>query len=350
MKILYLYAELMGYQIPVLEQYVKVYQAEVHVIHWDKKKLTPYNPPILDNVTYYNRSEYNLNKMKVLANDLKPSIVYVSGWMDKDYLKICRLIKKNGGIVVAGSDTQWKGSLKQKLASLIFPFTLKKCFTHIWVAGTYQFEYAIRLGFKRNEIIFNSLSANTELFGEAMRFIRDKTSNYPKQFLYVGNFRNVKGTDILIEAYKIYKEKYNGEWHLTCVGNGEYSERLLSYKNISVRSFTSQQDLVELTKEMGVFVLPSRFDQWGLVVHEFSSAGMPLILSENVGAISTFFIEGFNGHKYKNNSPEELANAMLLMSNKSKEELISMGNNSHLLSQRIDPKIAAASFMSALKD
>lgn len=40
MKILYLYAEIMGYNIPVLNILSKKYNAEVTVVSW-KKKLAP---------------------------------------------------------------------------------------------------------------------------------------------------------------------------------------------------------------------------------------------------------------------------------------------------------------------
>lgn len=349
LNILYLYAELMGYQISIFKQLTQKYNAELHVVHWDHKKLTPYTPPTMDRVKYYKRSLLNQSKLKELVNTINLDLVYVSGWMDKDYLEAAKYLKKKGIPVVAGSDTQWKGNLKQRIATLIFPFTIKKCFSHIWVAGPYQYEYAKRLGFKKREIIFNTLSANTSLFEKGQEYIEDKKSDYPKTFLYVGNFRSVKGTDILFEAFKIYRQKYKGTWNLICVGNGELKHLLNNTKGIKVLDFSTQEELVALTQKVGVFILPSRFDQWGLVVHEFATAGIPLILSANVGAASTFLIENYNGYTFKNNSPDALAEAMYNISSKKDDELLKMGNNSITLSKRINPEIVAASFLSVLK-
>ena len=39
MKILYLYSEVVGYLIPIFEEYVSSYDAEVNVVHWDKEKV-----------------------------------------------------------------------------------------------------------------------------------------------------------------------------------------------------------------------------------------------------------------------------------------------------------------------
>ena len=42
MNILYLYSELMPYNIPVLKIFTEKYSAKVNVISWDNRKLTPY--------------------------------------------------------------------------------------------------------------------------------------------------------------------------------------------------------------------------------------------------------------------------------------------------------------------
>jgi len=118
--------------------------------------------------------------------------------------------------------------------------------------------------------------------------------------------------------------------------------------NVEVLSFSSQEELLDITKRAGVFVLPSRSEQWGVVVQEFAAAAIPIIISEIVGAKPEFFIEKFNGLSYCNNLPEDLAKAMYLMSIKDNNELIRMCKNSFDLSHKITPKISAASFLSIL--
>ena len=348
MKILYLYAELMGYQIPILKEYTETYNAQVHVVHWDNKKLTPYIPPLINNVLYYNRSDYSIKKLKTLTKTIAPDIVYISGWQDKGYLYAAYYLKRKGIPIVAGFDDQWRGTLKQYIASLLFPLTLKRIFCNAWVAGPYQFEYARRLGFKKIDIIYNLLSGNTNIFSIGEALLKIKTKNYPKSFLYVGNFRKVKGTDILVEAYKIYKGKYNGTWNLTCIGNGEMLYMIENEPEITVLGYTLQEELIEISKYSGVYVLPSRLDQWGVVVHEFASLGMPLLLSENVGARALFLIDNYNGLIYKDNSAENLAKAMFQFSLKSDLELIEMGKRSFQLSLAINPSFCAANFLSIL--
>jgi glycosyltransferase involved in cell wall biosynthesis len=346
MKILYLYSELVGYQIPIFEIYVKEYNAEVHVINWDKKKLKPYNPPEIQGVTYYKRSEFSNKELLELCKEINPGIIYISGWMDKGYLFVAGYFRKKGVNVVTAFDDKWKGTLRQNLGSIFFKLVLKRLYSHAWVTGPYQFEYAKKFGFKNQEIIYEMLSGNSDLFNRGMSYLDAKRNHFPKAFLYVGNFRHVKGTDILVEAFNKYRTELKGDWKLICAGNGDYKSLLEGNENIEVIEFSDQDALLELTRNSGVFILPSRQDQWGVVVHEFTAAGMPLILSRGVGALPVFFIERYNGISYSNNSVDELANAMYKISSQTTEELICMCENSHLLSTRITPRTSAANFMS----
>lgn len=349
MVILYLYAELVGYQIPIFQTYVNRYEAEVHVVNWDKKKLKPYKPPSVKGVTYYNRSDFNNSSLLELTLKLNPDIIYVSGWMDNGYLFVTKRMKQKGIPIVTAFDDMWEGRFRQIMGSLVFPFYFRKYFTHAWVAGAYQYEFAKRLGFKNNEIIFEMLSADTNVFNHTNRKLDNLAAN-PKAFLYVGNFRKVKGFDILIQAFKLYKSKYNGNWKLICVGNGELLDLAKNVEDVEIFPFSDAQELIKISTRASVFILPSRHDQWGVVVHEFTSLGMPLLLSEYVGARSAFFIKNFNGLMFFQNSAEDLAKRMHDFSNMQSDRLNEMSNNSILLAKRITIESSAANFISILKE
>ncbi|MEN2489799.1 glycosyltransferase [Flavobacterium sp. B11] len=346
-KILYLYSELVGYQIPILKEYVSQYNAEVHVMSWDKKKIKPYVPELIEGVTYYKRSEYNNEQILSLTLDINPDIIYISGWMDKGYLYVTKRMKKQNVPIVTAFDDIWKGTLRQKVGAFIFPFYFKKFFTHAWVAGAYQFEFAKKMGFKNREIVFDMLSADTSQFKYDANSLRKE--NTQKSFLYVGNFRKVKGVDILINAFEIYKSKYNGTWNLICVGNGELEPSLKECSRVKLFPFSTSKEIIEISKNANVFILPSRNDQWGVVVHEFACLGMPLLLAENVGAKASFFINGFNGYGFNNDSAEELAKQMYRFEKLDNNELLSMGENSYALSKKINVATSAANFISILK-
>jgi glycosyltransferase involved in cell wall biosynthesis len=357
MKVLYLYSELLGYNMPIFERLVSHYGATVDVIHWSQKKLTPFVPSEHTNskqIAFYDRSSFTSQQMVELALRLKPDIVYVTGWMDRGYFPVLQKLKSQGVPIVAGLDSQWTGSLRQQIGALLIRWLYKRLFySYVWVPGPLQYEYAARIGFKKTEILSNLLSGNTELFSRAAAaLIAEKRNHYPKTFLYVGRFAKQKGIDLLLAAYDIYKKNYNGTWGLTCIGNGPMQQDLekaaTSDQQINIEAFLPQAELVKRAQAAGAFILPSRYEPWGVVAHEFSAAGLPLIFSEYVGARQQFLIDGLNGYTFYKESAPDLAYKMHLLSSQTSEHLVQMGLTSTQLAQRTTPEITAASLMSVL--
>ena len=349
MKILYLYSEIVGYNIPSFKELVQNYNCEVHVVHWNHKKLKPFTPPKIKSVFFYDRTSFSTKELLSFSQKLNPHLIMMSGWMDLSYLYVGTYFIKKNTPVICGLDDQWEKTLKQRLGSIIFPLVKRFFYSHAWVAGPIQFEYAKKIGFRNNEIIFNSLSCDFNEFKRGASFLNFKKNNYPNTFLYVGNFSSVKGTDLLVDAFTIYKEKYKGNWKLICIGNGPYLEKLNSVGNIKVHGFMSKEGLIDITKESGVFILPSRHEQWGVVIHEFTSAGLPLIISNIVGSAPVLFIEEYNGVSFNNNCANDLAKSMWKKSKKSDMDLIEMSKNSIKLSKRITPASQIANLMSVIK-
>lgn len=339
----------MGYQIPILKEYVTKHKAEVYVIHWDHKKLTPYVPPALDNIYYYSRSAFSIKQLKEFILNLNPDIVYISGWMDKGYLAAVRHLRKIGVPVVCGMDDIWWKTVKQRIAGILFPPFRKMFFSHAWVAGPYQYEYAKRLGFDNTEIIHNCLSADIEEFNRTYtETIGKKKSKYPHRFFYAGRFESTKGIEILIQAWVEIKEKRK-DWQLYLAGNGSLHNKIASHSDIVVLNFMQPELLVKEIENSGCYILPSRFEPWALVLHEFSAAGFPIICSDICGAAPVFVTTGYNGFTFKSGDVKDLIQKMLKIIESSDEELIRMAENSHKQGQKISPELSAASFISILK-
>lgn len=345
MKIIYLYSEIVGYQIEIFRKLVEEYKCEVIVFHWDENKIKPYSVPQIPGVIFHSRSNYSSKQILKICKQLQPSLVYISGWMDKAYLLSAWYLRSKKIPIVVGFDDNWEGNIRQQLGSFFAKLLFSFLFSHAWVAGPYQYEYARKMGFNKSNIIFDLLSSNTVKFNPN-KFIKNK---FPNAFLYVGNFRSIKGFDLLIEAYKIYCAKYNGKWDLICVGNGNLKENYTTIEKIIFYDFCNEDELINLSEKASIFVLPSRKDQWGVVVHEFTALGMPLLLSENVGSRAIFFIKGYNGLMFQNNSVHDLAYKMHLFSNKSKFEISKMSENSQALASRINIETSVANLISIIK-
>jgi glycosyltransferase involved in cell wall biosynthesis len=344
MTILYLYAELMGYNIPVLRELATTHGAQVHVVHWDNKKLTPYKAPLINGITYYKRSQIDKNALNKLVQLIKPDLVYVPNWYDKEYLPVCAQLRKKGVPVVAGLDNQWTGSLKQWFGCLYMRLYLRRFYSHIWVAGPYQFEFARRLGFKKNNIIFDFYSADVHAFAKAKTV--KQIAPIPKKFLFVGRLEPVKGLDLLLNAWGKIKEKHG--WDLTLIGDGSLKEKYTAVPGVTVKGFMQPEQLIEEISQFGVFILPSLYEPYGVVIHEFAAAGLPIIASDTCGAAPIFVRNGLSGFQFKTGDVSHLHYRLEEIISMNPEKLVKM---SHCAAKRgliITPQSSASSFISVL--
>src|SRR5690606_23915945 len=124
-------------------------------------------------------------------------------------------------------------------------------------------------------------SADVPLFApEAV--LRTESQAYPTRFIYVGRYIHAKGLDILFKAWtELYEEKPHG-WELWCIGAGELFEQRTIHQSIKHLGFQQPEQLKETLRNAGVFVLPSRFEPWGVVVHEMADRKSTRLNSSHV--------------------------------------------------------------------
>ena len=348
MKILYLYTEVMSYTVAIIKELLKK-NIEIHLVHWDEKKNTPYNIPPINGLHKYKRSLFSEKKLLNLSNAINPDLLVISGWQDSAYLTVARHQRKKNKIIVCGLDGQWHGTMRQHFAFLLGKFRFfSRYFSHAWVCGVYQFEYARKLGFKKNEIIYDLYSADLSIFKKSFKRTNLIISSRPNRFLYIGRFHSSKGLDVLISAWrKVYKKKAN--WHLHLIGNGEIKNKLINLKGVYVHDFMQPKSLLKEIAKAQCFILPSRKEPWGVVVHEMVAAGLPLILSNKVGSAKTFLIHNYNGFIFESENSESLASYMEKIMNMSYQNLKFMRNASLSLSRRITPYTSSRNLISLLE-
>jgi glycosyltransferase involved in cell wall biosynthesis len=340
-KILFLYTHIMGYTFSCLKKLIDSYEAEVTLIRYKENSISPYNLPNYKGLLSYDKSPEILKTL----NDKKYDLVYVPGWIDKDYLKIAAEQKEKGAIVVAGCDTQWDGSLRQRLGVFYSVLFLKKIITYFWVPGIYQYEFVRKLGYSRNQILFNLYSADIELFENAFS---GQNKIYPHNILFVGRFVKEKGIDLLVESYEELKNEHHFDWNLTLIGDGPLKAKFVN-KGYQIENFMQPEALVKIVNTSGIFCLPSIWEPWGVVVHEFAAAGLPLLVSNVCGSSTVFVKHGYNGYIFESRNKLSLKKHLLHLINSSDEELRIMGNRSKLLSHSITPEIWASTLMNTLK-
>ncbi len=346
--ILYLYAEVMGYTISTIEELCKL-GFEIHIVHWDRKKLSSYVIDTNFKIFLYNRSEYNSKKIKDLVNSIQPTITVLSGWMDLEYLKVAYHLRKNHQKVVCALDTQWRGTLKQKFGAFIArKIILKRFYTNAWISGYYQFEYAKNLGFKNDEIIYDLYCADIKRFWHSKK---SKDYSSVKTLLFVGRLEKEKGINLLIKSWLSFKNKRN--WKLKIIGNGSLNE-LIPKDDLSIE-YIEFLDPDKLSLEMNsshAFILPSIFEPFGLVIQEACLCGLPIISTNRVGSTNHFLINNFNGFliNIEKEPLKKITFAINKLINMDENNLKKYSKRSRKLSQRITPETSCSNLISILNN
>ena len=344
MKIIYLYKEVHGFTISTVKKLINL-GYEVHIITYDSN----YNIPKIPKLYIYKRENYNFFSICYLIKKLEPKLICVSGWMDKTYLFNCIYSKFHDIIVVAHSDNTWNRSFKNYIASLLGFFNFFDLFfNYIWIHGPKQKEYVNKIGFKKKQIILDHASADLNLFHKAFKKnIKIKKKRYPKTFLFVGRLTKSKGIDLLLEAWdEVYLKT---DWKLKIIGSGPFKIKSNKKKRIVCKKFLQPKKLLKEVKNSGCFILPSIFEPWGVVVHEFAAGGLPLLLSSSVGSAPVFLKKKINGYIFNNNSKKDLIKKLFLFSKLSKIQLINMSFNSYKISNKITPESSANNLVSVIK-
>lgn len=345
-KILFLYTELAGYFLSCIAELNKQPNIDIYIVRWPVNKEAPFDFNFNENVKVYSRNDYSDEQLLSLVQEINPSVIYTSGWIDKGYLKVCKLFKNKIPVIV-GFDNQWQGTIKQYIATLISFRKIHPYFNYCWVPGKPQFEYATRLGFRAKQILTGFYVADYALFdGFHKKFLNEKKQNFPKRFIFIGRYYSFKGIEELWHAFINLDKKYNTDWELWCLGTGDIDP--IEHPKIKHFGFVQPQMLEDFVKQTGVFILPSRFEPWGVVVHEFAAAGFPLLCSNTVGANSAFLVDGINGYIFEANNSNSIEAAMTKIINKSNQELLAMGEISTQRAATITPQKWVDSLMSVV--
>lgn len=135
-----------------------------------------------------------------------------------------------------------------------------------------------------------------------------------RRFLYLGALSETKGSDILIEAF-IEFSRHNADWSLSLYGEGAISrwiERRIAEHGLQSRVFLHPYtlDTRDVYTKHDVFILPSRYEGFGIVQIEAASCGLPVI-SSDVAISRELNARYRNGKLFERGNAHALARQML---------------------------------------
>jgi glycosyltransferase involved in cell wall biosynthesis len=152
-----------------------------------------------------------------------------------------------------------------------------------------------------------------------------------------------KGYDLLFKSLASLPGSECPPWVLTCYGSGstqsfqELADSLGIGKRVSFSTFLGVNELIQAYQAADLFVLATRSDTYGIVVHEAAACGLPLIVSRYAGASEVLVEEGVNGYVIDPDNTQEFA-AKILRLLKDPQLRRSYGARSRQLAEHWDVK------------
>jgi glycosyltransferase involved in cell wall biosynthesis len=134
--------------------------------------------------------------------------------------------------------------------------------------------------------------------------------------LYASKFQRRKRPDDLVAAFlKIRAQGFQG--HLVMVGSGEMDAELRAQAaaagdaNIHFPGFMNQTQLPPLFAASEILALPSKAEPWGFIVNEAMCAGLPVVVTDEVGCVPDLVRPGINGETFRARDVDGLAAALM---------------------------------------
>ena len=326
MKAVVLMTHLSDYMLNCLRTWQERSDVELHVVRFRTDDLeAPFEfSDGLGKISFYEREFLDAAKVNHLIKSLRPQLIICSGWAYKDYLRAVRN-RPQGTIAVMMMDTQWHGTLRQALGAVWARITLRRWFDFVWVPGPRQHRFACVLGFSEAQIrdgLFPPNAANFVPIREGL------AGGAPlKRLVFVGRYLELKGLRELWQGFIAYHDKVESDLKLLCIGTGPLEAERPDHPKIRHLGFVQPKEFPEVLKGGGILILPSHFDAWGLVVHEFALAGFPLVLSRKVGAADCF-LDHDNGLILDTITPEVITEAVAVIDSLDPATLASMSRAS----------------------
>lgn len=345
-KIAVLFSRLSGYMSSCLKYLNETYDVEIMVFHTPKTINAPFDDKQFAWIKHrYIKSDYSYTEMLKKIEQFSPDGVLMAGWFDSGYLKVARRLRGQGIPVIAGSDAQWNGSVRQRIGQAISRYYLHSAIDVLWVAGERQYQLARRLGYYADRCWYGYYSCNWNSFADVYSADGKKTNS---AFLYVGRYIEKKGLNVLVDAYKKYRDLSDSPRNLICAGAGELDYTLSNIDGIIDNGFVQPENLPTLMSDASVFIIPSYWEPWGVVIQEAAATGLPIICSDKCGAAVHLVQDGYNGFVFRTGDSNHLARSMLRFDVRPNSAFNIMRQNSHELSKQFTQERWAKTLVNGL--
>lgn len=213
----------------------------------------------------------------------------------------------------------WKRWIRDAVLSIAYRFV-----DGFLAIGTANRAYYRALGVPDDKIFDVPYTVDNDRFIAAAALAPEQRAEVRKKYglpvdepvvLYASKFMRRKHPDDVIRAMARLRDEGQTAT-LFMVGTGEMEHELrdltssLAVGNVVFGGFINQVELPKVYAASDIFVLPSENEPWGLIVNEVMCAGIPVVVSDEVGCVPDLVKDGVNGYHIKAGDIGSLAMAL----------------------------------------
>ena len=333
------------YFVPVYRELVKHEEIELSVIYrtragidhyddedfgqeikWDIPLLNGYNHCFLSDKKDLNKVEPNIIKYLLQK---KFDVLLIHGYNSLTNILAILAAKLTGTRIILRGDSRLSSSHLRSPTKKLLKRFLFGLFDGFACIGSPNKDYYLAHGVPEEKFFFAPFSVENRTFQMNEHEHMQVRENLRAQlqidngaicFLSASKLISRKRIDDLIAAFSKIQTSHP-EAFLLIAGSGKEANFLqdqatqAGIQNIRFLGFQNQSELPALYAASDIFVLPSSDEPWGLAVNEAMAAGLPVIVSDEVGAASDLVDGKGTGAVYPCGDVIGLADAMVTLLN-----------------------------------
>lgn len=227
----------------------------------------------------------------------QPDVVVVSGWStfaSQRAIGWCRTHGVPFVLLVESHDLEPRRAWRRAIKGAVVPRLLRAA-ANVLVVGSAARESVAARGAASVRVFANTVDvAAWTTRAKALARHRDDDDII---VLSVARLVPEKGIDDLVRALA---EAGDSRLRLVVAGDGPQRQALVELAaglgvRLTVLGHVAEAELAQLYVDADVFALLSRHEPWGVAVNEAAASGLPLLLSDHVGAAADLLADGRNG-------------------------------------------------------
>jgi glycosyltransferase involved in cell wall biosynthesis len=238
--------------------------------------------------------------------------VVVSGWStfaSQAAIAWCRAHGVPYVLLVESHDLEPRSAWRRAIKGAVVPRLLHAA-ASVLVVGSAARESVVARGATSVRVFANTIDV-ASWTTRAQQLVRRRPDD-DVVVLSVARLAPEKGIDDLIRAVT---EADDSRLRLVIAGDGPRREALVELAaglgvRLTILGHLAEGELAQTYVDADVFALLSHHEPWGVAVNEAAASGLPLLLSDRVGAAADLLVDGRNGFLVAAGEVHEAARAL----------------------------------------